>query len=139
MPPWTGRARSVYRGPTAAWTEGGAGRGGALTEARPPAAPVHQSSPAGEQKGDRSMGSSAWASPELERRRSDRATAVARRGHGKLGGEGFGGAKGRVARERRGEGRGEVWSAPGVVGLAFIGPGEGTERGGRSNGGVNSH
>jgi hypothetical protein len=90
MPPWTGRARSVYRGPTAAWTEGGGGgRGGTLPEARPPAAPVHQSSPAGEQKGDRSMGSSAWASPELERRRSDRATAVSRRGHGKLGGEGF--------------------------------------------------
>jgi hypothetical protein len=42
-------------------------------------------------------------------------------------------------RERRGEGHGEVWSAPGVVGVAFIGPGEGAERGGRSNGGVNSH
>jgi hypothetical protein len=29
------------------------------------------------------------------------------------------------ARERRGEGRGEVWGAPGVIGVAFIGPGEG--------------
>jgi hypothetical protein len=39
MPPWTGRARSVHRGPTAARTEGGGpGRGGALTGARPPAA-----------------------------------------------------------------------------------------------------
>jgi hypothetical protein len=44
-----------------------------------------------------------------------------------------------VARERRGEGRSEVWSAPGVVRVAFIGPGEGAERGGRSNGRVNSH
>jgi hypothetical protein len=29
------------------------------------------------------------------------------------------------ARERRGEGRGEVWGAPGVIGVAFIGLGEG--------------
>jgi hypothetical protein len=29
------------------------------------------------------------------------------------------------ARERRREGHGEVWSAPGVLGVAFIGPGEG--------------
>jgi hypothetical protein len=47
MPPWTGRARSVHHGPTVAWTEGGPGRGGALTGAQPPAAPVRQSSPAG--------------------------------------------------------------------------------------------
>jgi hypothetical protein len=40
------------------------------------------------------------------------------------------------AREWRREGLGEVWSAPTVVGVAFIGPGEGTgEGGGRSNGG----
>jgi hypothetical protein len=44
-----------------------------------------------------------------------------------------------LTRERRGEGHGEVWSAPGVIGVAFIGSGEGAERGGRSNGGVNSH
>jgi hypothetical protein len=31
------------------------------------------------------------------------------------------------ARERRVEGRDEVWGAPGVVGVAFIGPGEGAE------------
>jgi hypothetical protein len=30
------------------------------------------------------------------------------------------------ARERRREGLGEVWSAPGVVGVAFIGSGEDT-------------
>jgi hypothetical protein len=44
-----------------------------------------------------------------------------------------------LAWERRGEGRGEMWSAPGVIGVAFIGPGEGAKRGGRSNGRVNSH
>jgi hypothetical protein len=44
-----------------------------------------------------------------------------------------------LALERRGEGRGGVWGAPGVIGVAFIEPGEGTERGGQSNGGVNSH
>jgi hypothetical protein len=76
------------------WTDGSADRGGArgcgtLAKARPPAAPVHQSSQAGVQKGERSMGSSARASPELGRRCSDRATAVAQRGHGKLSGEGF--------------------------------------------------
>jgi hypothetical protein len=49
----------------------------------------------------------------------------------KLAGEGFW--------CRRGEGRGEVWSAPGVVRVAFIGPGEDAERGGQSNGSVNSH
>jgi hypothetical protein len=29
-------------------------------------------------------------------------------------------------RERRREGRGEVWGATGFIGVAFIGPGEGT-------------
>jgi hypothetical protein len=37
-------------------------------------------------------------------------------------------------RERKREGLGEVWGAPGVVGVAFIGPGEGAGCG-RSNGG----
>jgi hypothetical protein len=57
-------------------------RGGALTGVRPPGAPVHQISPAGTQKRERSTGSSARASPELGRWRGDRATAVVRRGHG---------------------------------------------------------
>jgi hypothetical protein len=61
--PCTGRARSVHRGPTAVRTEGGPGRGGALTGAQPPAAPVHQSSPAGAQQREERMGSSARASP----------------------------------------------------------------------------
>jgi hypothetical protein len=57
-------------------------RPGALTGVRPPAAPVLQSSPTGAQKRERSTGSSTRASPELGRQRGDRATAVARRGHG---------------------------------------------------------
>jgi hypothetical protein len=38
------------------------------------------------------------------------------------------------ARERRREGLGEVWSVPGVIGVAFIGPGR-APGGGQSNGG----
>jgi hypothetical protein len=64
--------------------------GGALTGVRPPAAPVHQSSPAGAQKRERSTGSLARASPELGRQRGDWATAVARRGHGNSVGRGSG-------------------------------------------------
>jgi hypothetical protein len=75
-------------------------RGGTLTGVRPPAAPVHQSSPAGAQWRDEGTGSSARASPELGRWRGGRAMAVARRGHGKLGGEGF--------RRGRGEEKGAV-------------------------------
>jgi hypothetical protein len=59
------------------WTDAGA-----LTGARPPAAPVRQDSLAGAQNGEGGTGSSARASPELRRRRGDRAMAVARRGHG---------------------------------------------------------
>jgi hypothetical protein len=73
---WTGRARSIHCGPTAAWTEGGPGRGGALTGARPTAAPVHQSSSAGAQQREERTGSSTRASPGLERRRGGRAMAV---------------------------------------------------------------
>jgi hypothetical protein len=40
-----------------------------------------------------------------------------------------------LVRERRREGLGEVWSAPGVIGVAFIGPWEGAGGGGRSNSG----
>jgi hypothetical protein len=106
-PPWTDGGTE----------EGGPGHGGALTGAQPPAALVHQSSPAGVQQREERTGSSARASPGLGRRRGDWATAVARRGHEKLG---------------------EVWGVPGVIGVAFIGPGEGAG-GGWSNGGVNSH
>jgi hypothetical protein len=95
-------ARSVHRGLTTARTEG--------------VSVVVAHSPELDLWPLRCTGSSARASPELGRRRSDRAT-VARRGHGKLGGEGF--------QCGRGERRGEVCGAPGVVGVAFIGPGEG--------------
>jgi hypothetical protein len=74
--PWTGQARSVHRGPTVTRTEGGSGRGGALTEVRPPAAPVRQSSPAGAQQREERTGCSARASPGLGRRRGGRLTAV---------------------------------------------------------------
>jgi hypothetical protein len=49
---------------------------------------------------------------------------AARRGHGKLGGEGF--------RCEGGEERGSVrmWGAPGVIRVAFIGPGKGAGGGG---------
>jgi hypothetical protein len=73
-------------------------RGGVLTEVRSSAAPVHQSSPAGAQKGERSTGSSARASPELRRWRGDRAMAVVRRGHGNSVGRVFG-----VGEEKRRE------------------------------------
>jgi hypothetical protein len=72
------------------WTDGGAdrggpGHGGALTGARPPGAPVRQSSPAGAQKGERSTGSSAQASPELGRRCGGRATVGQNREAAALG------------------------------------------------------
>jgi hypothetical protein len=56
------------------WTDAGAdnGHGGALTGARPPAAPVRQSSPAGAQNGEGGTGSSSRASPGLERHRGGR-------------------------------------------------------------------
>jgi hypothetical protein len=66
-----GRARSTVdrrrRGPKAPE------RGGALAGVRPPTALVHQSSPAGAQKREKSTGISARASPELGRQRGDRA------------------------------------------------------------------
>jgi hypothetical protein len=58
------------------WTDAGAdnGHGGALTGARPSAAPVRQSSPAGAQNGEGGTRSSSRASPGLEQRRGGRAT-----------------------------------------------------------------
>jgi hypothetical protein len=49
--------------------------------------------------------------------------AIRRRGGAKRSREARWG--GVLARERRREGLGEVWGAPGVVGVAFIGPEEG--------------
>jgi hypothetical protein len=72
------------------WTDGGAdrggpGHGGAVTGARPPAAMVRQSSPAGAQKGERTMRSSARASPELGQRCGGRAMVVQNREAAALG------------------------------------------------------
>jgi hypothetical protein len=60
------------------WTDAGAdsGHGGVLTGARPPAAPVRQSSSAGVQQREERTGSSIWASPGLERHRGGRAMMV---------------------------------------------------------------
>jgi hypothetical protein len=60
------------------WTDAGAerGHGGTLSRAWPPAAPVHQSLPAGAQNGE---GSSARASPELGRCCRGRAMVVQNR------------------------------------------------------------
>jgi hypothetical protein len=43
------------------------------------------------------------------------------------------------ARERRRKGLGEVWGAPGVIGVAFIGPREGTVGVARVTAAMNSH
>ncbi len=58
------------------WTDAGAdnGRGGALTGAQPPAAPVCRSSPTGTQNGEGGTGISIRASSGLERRRGGRVT-----------------------------------------------------------------
>jgi hypothetical protein len=71
--------RSGALGPP--WTDGsadrgGPGHGGVLTGARPPAAPMRQSSPMGAQQREERTGSSSRASPGLERRRGGRATMV---------------------------------------------------------------
>jgi hypothetical protein len=60
------------------WTDVGTDNGhdGALTGARPPAAPVRQSSLAGAQIGEGSTGSSIRASPGLKRRRGGRVTMM---------------------------------------------------------------
>jgi hypothetical protein len=69
------------------WTNGGAdrgggpGRGGALTGARPLAALVRQSSPAGAQQREERMGSSSRASPGLGRCRGGWVTVVKVRWH----------------------------------------------------------
>jgi hypothetical protein len=59
------------------WTDTGAdnGHGGALTGARPPAAPVRQSSQAGAQNGEGGTWGSSRASLGLERRRGGQAMA----------------------------------------------------------------
>jgi hypothetical protein len=108
------------------WTDAGAdnGHGGALTRARPPAAPVRQSSPAGAQNGEGGTGSSIRASPGLERRRGGRATTMQSGVTATLGERvAQAGRQGSVSGERCGELRGEC--------SPFIGAGGAAGRGGR--------
>jgi hypothetical protein len=90
------------------WTDAGvdSGHGGVLTGARPPAALVRQSSPAGVQQREECTGNSIRASPGLERRRGGRATMVRGSVLSALGER-----KARAWRERNvsGERCGELW------------------------------
>jgi hypothetical protein len=120
------------------WTDGGTDKGGARARRR-----AHRSSASGRSGAPKLTGEGAKGRGEHEELGSGLtgARAVALRS-----GDGSGAMRSRetrwggfLARERRGEGRGEVWSAPRVVGVAFIWLGEGSERGGQSKGRVNSH
>jgi hypothetical protein len=108
------------------WTDVGADNGheGALTEARPPAAPVRQSSPAGAQNGEGGTGSSIRASAGLERHRGGRAMMM-QSGETVVLGE----RVAQVGRERsvRGDMCGELWGGC----SPFIGAGGAAGRGGR--------
>jgi hypothetical protein len=113
--PWTSRVRSVHRGPTLVRTTNTAARSpelglrplrcaearrwGRKTERGAPGARLgpHQSSSGGVETGRR-------------------------RWREEVTGTRWGGVP---ARERRREGLGDMWGASGVVGVAFIGPGEG--------------
>jgi hypothetical protein len=100
------------------WTDTGADRGhvGALTGAWPPVALVRQSSPAGAQNGEGSMGSSARASLELGRSCGSWATVVQNREAAALGEDTAQACReGKRSRKRCGATRG--WCSP------FIGAG----------------
>jgi hypothetical protein len=107
-------------------TDAGAdnGHGGALTEARPPAAPVRQSSPAGMQNGEGGTGSSIRASPELEWHRGGWATMMQSRETAALDER-----LAQVGREEysSGERCGELWGGC----SPFLGAGGAAGRGGR--------
>jgi hypothetical protein len=108
------------------WTDAGVdnGHGGTLTGARPPAAPVLQSSPAGAQNGEGGTGSSIRASPVLERRRGGRAAKMQSGETAALGERvSQAGREGSVSGERCGE----LWGGC----SPFIGVGGAAGRGGR--------
>jgi hypothetical protein len=108
------------------WTDAGAdnGHGSALTGARPPAAPVRQSSLAGAQNGEGGTGSSIRASPGLERRRGGWAMTMQ---SGEMAA--LSETVAQVGREGSVSGKrcGELWGGC----SPFIGDGGATNRGGR--------
>jgi hypothetical protein len=108
------------------WTDTGADNrhGGVLTGARPPAIPVHRSSPAGVQQREERTGNSIRASPGLERRRGGRAMMM-QSGETVALGERVAqaGREGNVSGERCGE----LWGGC----SPFIGAGGAAGRGGR--------
>jgi hypothetical protein len=108
------------------WTDAGADNrhDGALTGARPPAAPVRQSSPAGAQNGEGGTGSSIRALPGLERRRGGQVTTMQSGEMATLGERvAQAGREGSVSGERCGE----HWRGC----SPFIGAGGAAGRGGR--------
>jgi hypothetical protein len=106
--------------------------GGALTGARPLAAPVRRSSPAGAQNGEGGTGSSIRASPELELRRGGLATMGKARWCRRS-------VRGRLELLERENESGERCSEARGGCSPFIGAGGAPRRGGRAvNAGVNS-
>jgi hypothetical protein len=108
------------------WTDAGVdnGHGGALIGARPPAAPVRQSSSAGAQNVEGGTGSSIRASLGLERRRGGRAMTMQSGEMAALGERvAQAGREGSVSGERCGE----LWGGC----SPFIGAGGAAGRGGR--------
>jgi hypothetical protein len=108
------------------WIDAGVdnGHGSVLTRARPPAAPVCQSSPAGAQNREGGTGSSIRASPGLERHRGGWATTMQSGETVALNGRvAQVGREGSVSGERCGELWG--WCSP------FIGAGGAAGRGGQ--------
>jgi hypothetical protein len=108
-----GRARAVHRGPKVARTEGAGARWRA-----------HRSTASGCSGAPKLTGRGAKErGVRLGPHRSSGGGVVTgqRQWHEAVMGTRWGGV---LAWERRREGLGEVWGAPGVVGVVFIGPGE---------------
>jgi hypothetical protein len=113
--PWTDRARSLHRGPTPARTTGTAARSPelGLRLLRCAKARWRRRKTEREARG-------AWLGPH--RSSGGGVATERRRWREEVTGTQW---RGVPARERRREGLGEVCGASGVVGVAFIGPGEG--------------
>jgi hypothetical protein len=114
--PWTDQARSVHRGPTLARTTGTAARSPELSLRPLWCAKAHR-------RWRKTEREARGARLEPHRSSGGGVATGRRRWHEEVTGTRRGGVP---ARERRREGLDEVWGAPGVIGVAFIGPGEGT-------------